>query len=110
MALVTGIVRRDAGRDGDGDAATQCGCVTGGAAHRGLRVSLVVLRVIEFRIKALVEFGGKSFERRMIGRQARMTDIAQRDFGRDELCKVAIGASLVSGQARRHVAVRARMA
>ena len=110
VALVTGVVRLDAGRNRDGDAAPQCGCVTGGAAHRGLRFAPVVLRVVELGVEAFVELGRERLKRRIASRQTRMTDIAHRNVGRDELREVAIGASLVAGEARRRVVVRARVA
>lgn len=101
VALITGVVRREACGDGHAHAAPQSVCVTGGAAHRGSGFAYVVLRVVKLRVEAFIEFGRERAERRIVARQTRMTNVAHRNSGSHELGRVAIGASLVSRKARR---------
>lgn len=61
----------------------------------------VVLRMIELDIEWLVEARGKSFQRRVVAADVRVTDLAHRHLWRRELAAMTIRAFLVTGKARR---------
>ena len=83
--------------------------MAGNTTIPGPRGSGHVLRMIELHVKALFEFIGESFQRRIVAAYAGVADRAHRHVRRGELRKVAAGAIFVSGEARSRRVVTATM-
>jgi hypothetical protein len=59
-----------------------------------------VLGMIEFHVEAFVKLRGETLQRRFGAVDVCMTDTAERNIGRDKLCKVTTSARVMSREAR----------
>jgi hypothetical protein len=66
-----------------------------------------VLCVIELDVEWFIEAGGKIFQRRIIGADVGVTDLAHRDLRSCELTAMTIRACFVTGKSRRRGVVGA---
>ena len=95
------VVSGDVRGDRQADAAIDRRAVTTRAASLRARRAGVVLRVIEFHVEWLVEARRKTFQRRIVAADVRVTDRAHRNLRRRELAAMTISAGFVTGKAWR---------
>ena len=109
VAGVAAIVRAHSRGNRQGRAASQRSTVTTHASVLRPGAASHMLRMIEPHVEAFFEFVRESFARRIVAVDALMTDRAHRQRRCGELCEVATGASLVSGETGTRRVVSAAM-